>query len=154
MTGSSVQLAGGETASQGIVGHLKSPYLFFSPLLPDHQYGHDLSFSFLIMMLHRPNSPLVRYGPRSDPHPVRPQQLRRLSEANENMPVRPPRNPARPVTFGGEQPVLPSPVTLRPTTAPGDVDGRRKRIDDGDGRPANAVSTRLPYDDRVQIIIQ
>ena len=68
--------------------------------------------------------------------------------------VCPPQNLARPVTFGGEQLVPLSLITSRPTMVPGDVNGRRKRIGDGDRQPTNVISIHLPYDDRVQTIIQ
>lgn len=130
----------------------KVPTLSPSSPLPNYQYGHALSFPLLVMMLHQPDSPFKHNRPRSSSHPVRPQQVRRSSETSESAPVRPPRNPARPLTFGGGQ-RGPPPVAFKPTTASED-DHREREICDRASPSVNVVSVRLPYDDRVQIIIQ
>ncbi|KAF9644594.1 hypothetical protein BDM02DRAFT_3121636 [Thelephora ganbajun] len=96
------------------------------------------------MTMYRPNSPPTHNRQRSSSHPVRPQRVRTPSETNESVPVRPPRNPARPATLGEEQ-LAPPPVVSKPTRTSGD-DHREGEIG-GDSRyipPVNVLPPKSP----------
>lgn len=127
------------------LGRFKRP----RPSPPLFQCGHVLLFSLLIVMLHRPSSPVMHNRLRSKPHPVPPQRVGRLFGTNENAPVRPPRNPARPVTSGEAQLTSPSPWS-NPTRPSEDVGNHREE------RHKPSVNVRCPHlpEDRVQIAIQ